>query len=126
MLFASKGKKIYLIDKKIKKNEVDLNIIKINIEKTIISIKNIENKIKAYKNIASDYEVKGAIALSRNKDDLYRLAIKKGNDIYKEINLLQFDYVNTTKKLNSLRKKESALEKKILRLKNKKDTYTNE
>lgn len=123
MLFASKEKKINYIENKIKKHEIDLNIIKINIEKTIISIKSIENKIKAYKNIASDYEVKGAIALSRNKEELYKLSIKKGNDIYKEINLLQIEYVNADRKLNSLKEKESVMEKKISKLKSKRDTY---
>ena len=82
MLFLNTEKKINYIENKIKKYEVDLNIIKINIEKTTISLKNIENKIKAYKNIVNDYEIKGAIALKKNKEELYKLSIKKSNDIY--------------------------------------------
>lgn len=123
MLFLNKEKKINYIESKIKKYEVDLNIIKINIEKTTISLKNFENKIKAYKNIVSDYEIKGAIALKKNKEELYKLSIKKSNDIHKEIHLLQLDYLENEKKLNSLRKKKSILEKKISKLKARKESY---
>ena len=123
MLFLNTEKKINYIENKIKKYEVDLNIIKINIEKTTISLKNIENKIKAYKNIVNDYEIKGAIALKKNKEELYKLSIKKSNDIHKEIHLLQLDYLENEKKLNSLRKKKSILEKKISKLKARKESY---
>lgn len=124
MLFLNTEKKINYIENKIKKYEVDLNIIKINIEKTTISLKNIENKIKAYKNIVNDYEIKGAIALKKNKEELYKLSIKKSNDIYKEINLLQLDYLDNEKELNFLRKKESIIEKKISKLKARRESYT--
>lgn len=124
MLFLNTEKKINYIENKIKKYEVDLNIIKINIEKTTISLKNIENKIKAYKNIVNDYEIKGAIALKKNKEELYKLSIKKSNDIYKKINLLQLDYLDNEKELNFLRKKESIIEKKISKLKARRESYT--